>query len=146
MRHAWKTRRRVAFSHCDPAGIVFYPRYFEIVQDAKEEFFLAALGQSYEALFRSEQVGLPIVRLECKFLAPSRHGDLLDIDVVIAGLGDTSMQIDYDISSSGQARASIRTIIVQTRLATGAPIPIKGPLRSAIEKFMGKEMYTGERV
>ena len=26
----------VAFRHCDPAGIVFYPRYFEMINDFVE--------------------------------------------------------------------------------------------------------------
>ena len=25
------TQRKVRFQHCDPAGIVFYPRYFEMI-------------------------------------------------------------------------------------------------------------------
>ncbi len=34
---AWHTKHIVRFSHCDPAGIVFYPRFFEIVHEAKED-------------------------------------------------------------------------------------------------------------
>ena len=29
----------IGFRHCDPAGIVFYPRYFEMMNDAIEIFF-----------------------------------------------------------------------------------------------------------
>ena len=28
----------IGFRHCDPAGIVFYPRYFEMMNDAVELF------------------------------------------------------------------------------------------------------------
>ncbi|CPO21707.1 4-hydroxybenzoyl CoA thioesterase [Bordetella pertussis] len=28
----------VRFRHCDPAGIVFYPRYFEMINDFVEEW------------------------------------------------------------------------------------------------------------
>lgn len=31
--------QKVLFKHCDPAGIVFYPRYFEIINDCIEAFF-----------------------------------------------------------------------------------------------------------
>ncbi len=30
---------RVEFNHCDPAGIVFYPRYFEMANSVVENFF-----------------------------------------------------------------------------------------------------------
>ena len=29
----------ITFRQCDPAGIVFYPRYFEMMNDAIERFF-----------------------------------------------------------------------------------------------------------
>ncbi|MCO5127369.1 MAG: hypothetical protein M9957_08845 [Rhodobacteraceae bacterium] len=31
---------RVGFNHCDPAGIVFYPRYFEMANTVCESFFM----------------------------------------------------------------------------------------------------------
>ena len=34
---------KVLFRHCDPAGIVFYPRYFEMMNDTVEAFFGTAL-------------------------------------------------------------------------------------------------------
>lgn len=30
---------QIEFNHCDPAGIVFYPRYFEMVNSVIENFF-----------------------------------------------------------------------------------------------------------
>ena len=37
----------VEFNHCDPAGIVFYPRYFEMVNSVVENFFLEDVGYSF---------------------------------------------------------------------------------------------------
>ena len=34
----------VRFRHCDPAGIVFYPRYFEMINDFVEEWFDKGMG------------------------------------------------------------------------------------------------------
>ena len=31
--------QKVLFKHCDPAGIVFFPRYFEMMNDCVEAFF-----------------------------------------------------------------------------------------------------------
>ena len=39
-------RRKVLFKHCDPAGIVFHPRYFETVNDCVAAFF-DALGDPF---------------------------------------------------------------------------------------------------
>jgi hypothetical protein len=41
---------RVEFNHCDPAGIVFYPRYFEMTNSVCENFFREVVGYSYHAM------------------------------------------------------------------------------------------------
>jgi 4-hydroxybenzoyl-CoA thioesterase len=124
----WRTQRSVCFAHCDPAGIVFYPRLFEIVHDAKEEFFGTVLGQPFRELFRSLNRGLPMVRLETDMLAPARHGDVLDSAIDVSRL--------YVMTREGEARLNGRTVVVHTGLDTGRPVPIDGPLRSALERFM----------
>ena len=40
--------QKVQFKHCDPAGIVFYPRYFELLNDTLLGFPLPAWLQSYD--------------------------------------------------------------------------------------------------
>ncbi|GGE38266.1 hotdog family protein [Actibacterium pelagium] len=48
--------QKVLFKHCDPAGIVFYPRYFEMINDAVEAMFSNLLGWPYEDLLRDSAV------------------------------------------------------------------------------------------
>jgi 4-hydroxybenzoyl-CoA thioesterase len=130
---AWRTRHTVRFAHCDPAGIVFYPRYFEIAHDAKEAWFREALGIPFQQYVGAQGRGLPIVRLDAQFFAPSRHGDELDIAVVVAHLGRSSLHLHYAFACAGEPRVAIRTVIVQTDLRTGRPVPIDGVLRERIE-------------
>ena len=42
----------VLFRHCDPAGIVFYPRYFEMLNDCVEAFLDTELGIPVDILVR----------------------------------------------------------------------------------------------
>ncbi len=129
----WQTQRTVRFAHCDPAGIVFYPRFFEIAHEAKEEWFRAVVGVPFQEYVGSQGRGLPIVRLEADFLAASRHGDELDVAITVAQLGRSSLHLHYALSCAGEPRVSIRTVIVQTDLRTGRPVPIDGELRARIE-------------
>src|SRR5512145_362567 len=39
-RVKFTTRKMIQFFHCDPAGIVFYPQYFYILSEAKEDFLM----------------------------------------------------------------------------------------------------------
>ncbi len=132
---AWHTRHTVRFAHCDPAGIVFYPRFFEIAHEAKEEWFRAIAGVPFQQYIREHGRGLPIVRLEADFFAVSRHGDELDVAITVAQLGRSSLHLHYAFGCSGEPRLAIRTVIVQTDLRTGRPVPIDGELRERIEAF-----------
>ncbi len=58
----------VEFNHCDPAGIVFYPRYFEMVNSVVENFFLEDVGHSF-ARMMEEGAGVPTARIEANFRA-----------------------------------------------------------------------------
>lgn len=132
---AWHTRHTVRFAHCDPAGIVFYPRFFEIAHEAKEEWFRAITGVPFQQFVGTRGRGLPIVRLEADFFAASRHGDELDIAITVARLGRSSLHLHYAFACGGEQRLAVRTVVVQTDLRTGRPAPIDGELREHIEAF-----------
>jgi acyl-CoA thioesterase FadM len=67
----------VRFAHCDPAGIVFFPQYLVMLNTLHERWFGEALGVPYQHYIGERRLGLPTVRLECDFVAVSRHGDRL---------------------------------------------------------------------
>lgn len=80
----------VEFNHCDPAGIVFYPRYFEMTNSLVENFFADVIGHSYAAMMAAGQ-GVPTARLEVNFKSPSRLGDKLEWALRVERLGGSSV-------------------------------------------------------
>jgi len=48
MHNAYTYEEKVVFRHCDPAGIVFFPRYFEMINDCVESFFSEVLDWPFE--------------------------------------------------------------------------------------------------
>jgi len=81
--------QKVLFKHCDPAGIVFFPRYFEMMNDCVEAFFDRELDWPFEVLLRD--AGIPTARITTRFTAPSRHGEHLTLGLRITRVGDRSM-------------------------------------------------------
>ena len=47
MSQRFRLTRPVEFNHCDPAGIVFYPRYFEMISATIERFLADAIDYSW---------------------------------------------------------------------------------------------------
>ena len=84
---------RIEWGDCDPAGIIFYPRYFEIFDASTAHIFEAALGITKFQMFKTlEFAGFPLVRTHARFLKPTRFGDDVTVEstIVLAGRASTS--------------------------------------------------------
>ena len=102
--------QKVLFKHCDPAGIVFYPRYFEIINDCVEAFFDAVLGWPFEVLLK--EGGVPTAQIETRFVAPNQHGDRLLLRLKVVRLGRTSMTLKIGATTEGAARFEVKQTLV----------------------------------
>jgi 4-hydroxybenzoyl-CoA thioesterase len=126
---------RVEFNHCDPAGIVFYPRYFEMTNSVCENFFREVVGYSYHAMM-ADGIGTPTARVETDFRAPSRLGDLLDWLLVVERLGGSSVTFRLEARCAGDHRLTARLTLVwlgPDRRPARWPDPIRATLSAHME-------------
>lgn len=130
-------RRRVRFSDCDPAGIVFFPQYFVMLNGFVEQWFDEALGLPYAQLIAQRGIGLPTVRLEAHFTAISRHGDDLDLRLGVEKLGRSSLLLvhEFRAGGSGEPRLRAHQALVCTSLATHRAQPLPNDIRDAVTAF-----------
>ncbi|MES0864259.1 thioesterase family protein [Ruegeria sp. SCPT10] len=127
MRFRW--RQKVLFKHCDPAGIVFYPRYFEMLNDCVEAFFDEALDWQFETLHK--EAAVPTASISVDFTAPSRHGDLLEFSLTVAKLGGASMRLEFQAACDGEIRLKGTSALVYVA-ANGRPQPWPQDIRKRI--------------
>ena len=130
----YSVQRKVLFRHCDPAGIAFYPRILEIVNDTIEELFNDLVGWPFEELHESHAA--PTVALEASFAAVSRHGDLLDLSVTLERLGNTSLRLRTDAWCAEEHRFSVVNTMVCIKKNGGAtswPMQVRGKLERTME-------------
>ena len=124
---------KVLFRHCDPAGIVFYPRYFEMMTDCVEAFF-ASIDWPFEAMHVTGAV--PTAQIETRFAAPSRHGDHLTLTMWILSVGRTSTGYLMHATCEGEIRFETRATLVfvgQDGGATPWPAEIRTKLQEMTE-------------
>ena len=92
---------RIDWGDCDPAGIIFYPRYFEIFDDSTSALFERALGLTKLELLKTYNfAGFPLVRTQARFLQPTRYGDDVTVESKIT-FGHASFEIDHRLSLKG---------------------------------------------
>lgn len=132
----YRCQKLIRFSHCDPAGIVFYPRYIELGVEAVEDWFNKGLGTSFWALHEEDRLGIPAVHLEVDFITPSRHGDQLDFLLSVAHIGTSSMTLDLIVECDGERRFRERIVVVLVSLDTMRAVPITDAWRRRFSEFL----------
>ena len=125
----------IRFSHCDPAGIVFFPQYFVLFNGHVEDWFDDGLGLGYAKVVIGQRIGLPTVALSCEFLRPSRMGERVQLGLAVRKLGRSSIKLDLTCRHGDEVRVRIRQVIVTTSLDDGLSRPIAANVRDAIERF-----------
>jgi 4-hydroxybenzoyl-CoA thioesterase len=89
---------RIEWGDCDPAQIVFYPRYFAMFDGATQELFRAALGKpKIDWTKEFGIIGIPMVDTGAKFIVPSRYGDDIVIESRVARFGGSSFDIEHRV-------------------------------------------------
>jgi 4-hydroxybenzoyl-CoA thioesterase len=140
---AYKTPITVLFRHCDVAGIVFYPRFVEMVNDVIERWFDEALGCSYKQMHLERHGGIPTVRLEVDYMAPASLGDVLDFQLTLRELGKSSFKTRI-IAMHGETKVmEARSALVWVKSGNafkgeGAmkSEPLPDDIRTKMEKFL----------
>ena len=128
-------RERVRWSDVDAAGIVCYGSFLRFFELAESEMFRAA-GLPHPVL-DGEGVWLVRRRVECDFLRPARLDDELEVRVVVAALGRTSVSLDFEIRGAGADEASARSryTLVAVDRETLRSVQLPERVRAALESF-----------
>ncbi len=122
----------VRFADVDPAGIVFYPRYFEMLNGAVEDWFAKDLGLDFATMHLKNRIGVPTVKLETEFLTPSELGDTLEIQIQPRTIGRTSCGFDALFTGAGRDRLRASVVLVCMDLDQQRPVEWPAKVREAI--------------
>ena len=130
------TRQKVVrFSHCDPAGIVFYPRYVELCNEMVEDWFADGLGFPLHRLQQELRLTIPAVRLESEFVRTGTHGDVLDFTLAVRALGWSSLNLDVTAHCEGKERVRFSLKLVLVSLDTMRAVAIDDSWREWFGRF-----------
>lgn len=134
-RREFLVERQVRFGDCDPAGIVFFPRYFEISNSVVEDWW-QQIGQPWTDSILRRRIGTPTAHLDTVFVSPSRFGDTLSFHLSVEHLGRSALTLRLRaVGADGVERLRIRQRLVATSLETHRPIPWPDDIRQAILDF-----------
>lgn len=133
----YKTTLKIRFAHCDQAGIVFYPRYFEFFNSVVEDWCEDSLDCSFRTMHSQYGYGLPLVHVDCTFSKPAELGETLQAQLSVSKLGNTSVHVDINLSGADDGlRVSANMVLVLMDLNTRKAIALPESLRQKMMQYL----------
>ena len=130
----FEATRVLRFGDCDPAGIAYYPRYFDLLNGVVEDWWIS-MGVSWKVLFGERRIGLPTVRLEVDFRAPAFLEDELRFTLQIKRIGSKSVELDHVVQRGAATLWKCAQTLVVTSLDSHRSIAWPDDLRAALVSF-----------
>ena len=88
---------QIQWGDCDPANIVYYPRYFGMFDDSTSVLFEKAGFSKQDLVHKYGLVGIPMVDTRAKFYIPSTHGDWITIETRIESIKRSSFEVKHNV-------------------------------------------------
>ncbi len=110
---------RIEWADCDPAGIVFYPRYFQMFDSATHHLFEAAGWKKRDLEREFGFGGYPMVDTRAKFIEPSTYGDDIVIETRIAAFRNSSFDVEHMVFKPGDGGERLAIEAWETRVWVG---------------------------
>jgi len=93
---------RIEWGDCDPAGIIFYARYFAIFETSTTMLIERALGMSkFDYLKTYGFLGHPLVETRARFRLPTRYGDEVSIETAVVACSTSSFKVEHRLTKAG---------------------------------------------
>jgi 4-hydroxybenzoyl-CoA thioesterase len=117
----------IAWGDCDPAGIVFNPRFFEFFDAGTWQLFDLALGvKPHELAAAYGIIGMPLVDARANFIKAVKFGDAVEIATRASKFGRSSFEIEHRLSVGGELHIEGAETRVWAAKDPADPAKIKG--------------------
>lgn len=103
-----RTSLRVRYAETDAMGIVYYANYFVWFEAARGDL-MRTLEWTYREM-EASGILLPVIEAECRYLAPARYDDEVEVRTEARLLSRVRMEFVYEVGlSDGGVIATGRT-------------------------------------
>ncbi|SEQ12964.1 acyl-CoA thioesterase [Flavobacterium urocaniciphilum] len=100
MNQPFIKQEKIRFQHIDFAGIVFYPRFLEMLNGIVEDWFEEALERPFSKMHETN--GIPTVDLKIQFKSPARLGEVLTKKLWVKELRNSSILCGFQFVNENE--------------------------------------------
>ncbi|MHC4695952.1 MAG: acyl-CoA thioesterase [Planctomycetota bacterium] len=100
---------RVRYAECDAMGYLHHAKYWEYFEHVRTEL-LRQNGFRYRDL-EAQGVCFVVFKAACKYIAPIRYDDLVEVSVKVESMTRTRVDHSYEIHSDGKLTCQASTTL-----------------------------------
>lgn len=133
-------RRRIYFGDCDPAQIVYYPRFHMMFDRATEAMFIER-GIDWKKLHDEvpDFAGMPILEVKANYRIRVAFGDEIEIHSWVDEIKEKTFKVCHEIHKNGEVAATgyeLRAVVMrdESKPQGARAIPLPDDL---LEKLTG---------
>jgi len=139
MNQPFITKEKVRFGHVDYAGIVFYPRFLEMLNGIVEDWFEEALERPFSKMHTTN--GIPTVDLKVQFRKAARLGEILTKKLWVKNIGGASLLCGFrfeDEEGNTTLEGEVTLVNIEFSQEKNAmkATPFSEEMRTKIEKYI----------
>ena len=131
----FKTMTRIKFSDCDPAGILFFGRVYELCHAAYEEMITSfRLAEDY---WNNDEYIVPVIKSEAHYHQPMIYGEEISIEISVKTLKSSSFELEYLLKNGNEVECVlVNTVHVFVDKRTWKKKAMKKEIAKGFERYL----------
>lgn len=139
MSSSFIKHEKIRFKHIDYAGIVFYPRFLEMLNDLVEDWFEEALERPFSKMHETN--GIPTVDLKVQFKNAARIGEVLTKQLWVKELKTSSIICGFQFSNQNdqtvlEGEVTLVNVKIQEDRQSIKAEPFSEEMKNKISKYI----------
>ncbi|PRD43631.1 hypothetical protein C5748_10275 [Phyllobacterium phragmitis] len=131
----WSAKTIFRHGQCDPAGIVYTPKFFDVFNRTIEKWFSESLALDYYEILGTRRIGLGYVTVSAEFFIPCKMGEEIEVFVRVVKIGNKSYTLMLHGMKGGKEALRGHFVTVTTSLDTHSSIQIPSDIRQALVAY-----------
>jgi 4-hydroxybenzoyl-CoA thioesterase len=132
-------QEKVRFQHIDYAGIVFYPRFLEMLNGLVEDWFEEALDRPFSKMHETN--GIPTVDLKIQFKNAARLGEILTKKLWVKELKNSSILCGFEFKNESntivlEGEVTLVNVKIQEDRQSIKAEPFSEEMKEKINKYL----------
>ena len=138
MNQPFIKQEKIRFKHIDYAGIVFYPRFLEMLNDLVEDWFEEALDRPFSKMHETN--GIPTVDLKVQFKNAARIGEILTKKLWVNELKTSSIVCGFQFVNQTEqtvleGEVTLVNVVIQEDRQSIKAAPFNDEIKAKIRNY-----------